>query len=459
MFLFLPAITTVLISFFFPFTYWPEMMNWPWAMSQNWIPYKDISIIFTPLVLYLLHFTGEVVGFGPLNLRLTALILQLIINLILILITYHQTQNKKIALVVGILHAYLIMSFEANAIYPELLAAPLLLISYFFQQSFIEKENLNKMFFSGFFMALVLMTKQSFAYVLPEFIFFLSYLCITKHKRLSEIVKITFIFTAPIVFVFISFFLHLHTLEALDDFYIWAIKFVSLLPHLENQAGVSDWLFPHPKHIPLLLAFYILATIIVIRTKNFMVTFMLVWMVLSSLLIVPRFAYNHLLSTLSFFLLIIGKGLDYYHRFTIKKIFIIIVVIIIAWPICKKTYIESRSYLEPDIVQLGTWIKQTYPTQSLYILNAPEQLYFLSGKLPSFKPWIQQLPWQTAFYDKEFTKVFFTNTPDIIITQDYKYNTFKPKIFTEFNQNYEKKFTFQLKYEGLIHVYEKNNSN
>ncbi len=433
--IFIPPIFHVLASFSFTFTYWPEMLDWPRAMAQGWLPYRDFTMIYTPLIPLLIMLSGKIFGFTPLNLHLLGTFLLALTNALLVFAAYRLTRNKIISLLLGGLYLYLTLAFEGNTLAPANLLTPLFFGICLLQLSYLKNNKTVLLFLSGILMGLAFLTKQTTAYVLPEFPLLLSYLYF-KRRRVRLIAPAFKAFVFPLLLIITFFLLILISLNILGDFYNWGVKFSLLLPTLTQKAKVSDILFPSSRHIPLLLGFCFLALSVVILRKNFISFFLFSWIILISLFIFPRFAYAHLLPAIAVFLLLIAEIYPLSKKKPLALAAAFIIIFLMAWPIFKKTRLESRTYLEPDIILMADYLSKTYPSSSLYIINSPEQIYFLTDKLPAVKPWVEQLPWQMAYFNQEFTLAFKTTPPDIVLYTPYKTNEFSPSLVPYLKENY-----------------------
>ena len=67
----------------FNFTAWPEMLAWPYLILQGWLPYKDIAIAHTPLLLIILAGYFKVFTLGIFQLKVFTWILISINTLLL----------------------------------------------------------------------------------------------------------------------------------------------------------------------------------------------------------------------------------------------------------------------------------------------------------------------------------------------------------------------------------------
>jgi len=52
------------------FTAWPEMLFWPYLMLKGWLPYRDIAIAHTPVLLADLTIFFKIFGLGLLQLKI-----------------------------------------------------------------------------------------------------------------------------------------------------------------------------------------------------------------------------------------------------------------------------------------------------------------------------------------------------------------------------------------------------
>src|SRR3972149_3122375 len=49
------------------FTAWPEMLFWPYLILHGWLPYRDIAIVHTPLLVIVLSIFYNFAGVGILQ--------------------------------------------------------------------------------------------------------------------------------------------------------------------------------------------------------------------------------------------------------------------------------------------------------------------------------------------------------------------------------------------------------
>ena len=98
------------------FTAWPEMTFWPYLILKGWLPYKDIAIAHTPLLLLDLSIFYKLFGVGVLQLKLYTWILVLLTDLTLFFVVKRIWDEKKailsLAFYVSLQFFYYIMMNE-----------------------------------------------------------------------------------------------------------------------------------------------------------------------------------------------------------------------------------------------------------------------------------------------------------------------------------------------------------
>ncbi len=378
---FLPIIVIFFASFLLPFVYWPEMLNWPFWISQGLLPYRDIAIVHTPLLLYVLTVFYKFLGFSPFTLHIFG-------SLLLTATTYLVAKISQ-SVLAGFLFAFLAFSFNGNHVWFESLLAPLLLAVYLFQRRFVVERKNWLLFMSGIFLLLAILTKQTTLYVFPAMIpFFL------KLRRLPKLIFL------PVIFISL--------LLLWPGFYYWAIRFVFLKPFINDSAN-AFMLLPNIRQTLLLIGLFSTALIPLLKDRKFEVASTFLWMVFSLLFAFPRFDYFHLIPSLAFLTILIGKN---------KKLVLVSVIIgvVIFW----KNFTYTHTFLEPEIIKIADTVSKNYSQKTLLVVNGPDQLYFLTRKLPADLPWLPQLPWYLAYYsDNQFLADIKKASADIIIAGPY----------------------------------------
>src|SRR5258708_3914874 len=133
------------------FTFWPEMILYPYLMLHNFVLFKDIINPYFPLLSVILWLYFQVVGLSILNLKILTWLVILISDGALIYsmrFFYKKRRDQLISLLVFIL---LQIYFGGNGLWFELMLAPFILLSlilvYFYPQN-LKKIIISAILFS-----------------------------------------------------------------------------------------------------------------------------------------------------------------------------------------------------------------------------------------------------------------------------------------------------------------------
>jgi len=253
--LILPVSIFILASFSFPFIYWPEMMNYPFFLHLGWLPYKDWSMVYTPILPYTLKFFYDLFGYRPETLHLFGTVLGAITT------TLIARKSKSILAAIFFIISYL--AFGGNSVWFDIFLTPLIILMYYSPVP-------------AFLFGLCVLTKQTSFYLLPPI--------------LLPVIKKPFWF----LFLLFLFFIYLILNNILFDFLNWGVKFVFLLP--KN----GDLLWPTIKQSFVVLAFLI--SLLLTNNKK-----AIIFSLFSLLFAFPRFEFFHLIPFLAIFTIAVSN--------------------------------------------------------------------------------------------------------------------------------------------------------
>ena len=230
-------------------------MNYPYFIHLGWLPYKDWSMVYTPILPYTLKYFYDIFGYRPETLHLFGTIIGALTTLLIF------RKSKSLIAVIFFIISYL--AFGGNSVWFDIFLTPLIILIYYSPQP-------------AFLFGLCVLTKQTAFYILPPI--FMS------------------VFKKPLwFFILIAlFFIYLITNNTLFDFLNWGVKFVFLLP----KAG--DLLLPTLKQSFVVLAFIIP----LLLTKNKKA---IIFSLFTLLFAFPRFEFFHLIPFLSIFTIACAK--------------------------------------------------------------------------------------------------------------------------------------------------------
>lgn len=439
-----------------PFVWWPEMLNWPFFINNGWSVYKDILIVHTPLLLFVLSVAYRIFGYQAGVLQMVGIILLFLSNLLIGTIVFRLTKSSKLAVFGSCLFLILSFAFEGNHVWFESLVMPLLLSVFYFQWEYFQVKQAKYLFVSGVFLGLAMLTKQTVAYVLPAVgIVFLVFNYHAKHRWIESLKEFV-ILTFPSIAIILVFLFSLWRIGLLGDFYYFAVKFVFFKPFVAD--GLNSYLlFPNKRQLFILVILVATAGYAVIKRKKPLDYALFFWFFFSIFFAFPRFEYWHLLPAIGFYCILLGVCFDRLASFA--KVALIFTIFILAGALIRKNLIYTHTFLEPEIVYAASYLKNNYSHESVYILNGPDQLYFLIGKTPGVKPWIPQLPWVIPFYGQERMVADIRQSfPDIIIYQEYLtkpvagLGSWRPHGVLEYFKN---NYVFKENLPGNIQVWER----
>jgi hypothetical protein len=352
------------------FTAWPEMLAWPYLILQGWLPYRDIAIAHNPLLLLDLVVFFKIFGLGVLQLKIYTWIL-IVINMGLMYFVADKFWNKKNAVVTSIFYVLLLIVFEGNGLWFDLALTPFAILLYYFirQKSYL---------WSGIIFALGFLTKQTFIYFAIPVVFSL-----IKEKK--DLIKKIEKLTIGLLLVFIPFVLVMQLLGMLDDYYKWAIEFgIFYLPNAVGQVS-----------LPTIKQLLFGATPFLIFVFN---PSLLIWSVVGTLGVYPRFEFFHFQPALPFVALVFS-GFILSNKSKYLKFVVLLVASIFLSVGIKRQLGNNTRFYESDMQKVSSLITNQYPPiTSLYVINYWDNLYALTNTLPP-KPLIPYIPWYLNYKD------------------------------------------------------------
>lgn len=404
--------TLVLIglgSILTPFVYWPEMLNWPFFMLSGWLPYRDIAIVHTPLLLWVLEFIYRIFG-------LSATVLHVFGTMILIVsswLIYKFSGGKHLSGVVGALvFGSLSLAFQGNTIWFESALTPILLLALFLMEKSLISPKVSFAIGLGLTLSGGFWIKQTTLFLMPALLLFFVFLF-----RKFNLRALLFVFIIGAIFgvaglIMLAIF---SGMEVLRPFYYWAVQFVFL--KMGSASGEFSYvLFPTVFQTLILGVFILCGLFIWLKNRNSSNTLLLTFFICSLLFSFPRFEYFHLIPALGFMGMMLSR-LNYRKSYVAAVMLVIVGMgILVFW----RTNKNIHTFVDADSILLAKVINEKYPGKSVFVFNGPDELYFLSRRTPAVKPWVPQLPWYFHYYgDNNFFRDFSVNPPDLIIMRPF----------------------------------------
>ena len=404
------------------FTAWPEMLFWPHLILKGWLPYRDIAIVHTPVLLFDLTIFYKIFGVGLIQLKAYTWILILITDALVFWVA-KKLWGYKEAVLALLFYIPFQLFYEGNGLWFDLALAPLALLAYY---SLKQKKYL----WVGIWWGLAFLTKQTaFWFLIP---IGLALVKDFRAKRIKSVVLGTLIIFGVASFVFLA-------LGIWRDFIRWAFEFgVWQLPRAQGQI-----------HLPgirqlftTLLPFVVLVPLFFEKgRKNLDVV---VWALFGLLGAYPRFELFHFQPALPF--LAIGAGIVLVRFIGRKSVLVLLALgyLVLIYVLVGKLWLKGTRFFEPEVLEVAAYIKKnTNPGQEIYVVNAWDSLYALSDTLPAIRPWIPHLSWYMELpgVQEEMVSDLTQNHPRLIVQGEYEkegLGAYKPAKVTQFiSQNYK----------------------
>jgi hypothetical protein len=417
---FLLLIAVVSVHLFFLskllFTAWPEMLLWPYLWLHGILPYKDVAIVHTPLLLMKLSVWYGLFGVGITQLKIFTWIL-IIFTDILVFWVSKKLWNQKTALIILSTFAFWQIFFDGNGLWFDLLLAPLAVLTFYF-------VSRKKYIWAGIFWAIAFFTKQTAVFFLIP----IGYVLV-KNSRLKIQNYKNFTFGA--LSVVAIFAIILGSFGILPDFYKWAINFgIFVLPRAQGQIqlpGIRNFLIaasPFAIFIPFLYKK---------QTRNINI---LLWAIAGCLGAYPRFEYFHFQPAIPFLAMSAGTTIMEVKDWPVK-VFIYIYILgglLLFTNYLVRNYDKGTRFYEQDVTDVSSYVKSnTKPGDKIFVMNWWDNIYALTGTMPATDPWVPQLSWYqevSGIQEKEVANLE-ASRPAIIVLQDYSeagLASYKPQI-------------------------------
>ena len=420
---FLILILHLVLLFNLKFTPWPEMLLWPYLILKGWLPYQDIAIAHTPVLLADLAIFGKIFGVGLVQLKVYTWILILATDAIVYFVA-KKLWNIKTALLALAFYIPLQIFYDGNGLWFDLALAPLALLTFYN----LKKENY---LWAGIWWGISFFTKQTaFWFLFPIFVLLIKGNLFTGLKT----------FIKGIFFVLVPGFVIFYALGFLPEFLFWAVRFgIGKLPVSLGQIHL-------PTVRQFLTATFPLALIILAKVRLGKPSLTLIfWSVFGALGVFPRWELFHFQPALPFVAMSLATAAVGFSRFKIseKAIFLLglgLFSIVIVRQLVRDWRAEDR-FFEKDTLEVSAYVKNhTRKSEEIFVLNAWDNIYALSETIPATRPWVPHLPWYLELPGVQEGMVadLSETIPNIIVMREYEGGDYRPLLINEFiSRNYE----------------------
>ena len=390
------------------FTAWPEMLAWPYLILKGWLPYRDIAIAHTPLLLADLTVFNKIFGVGLWQLKAYTWILILISDYFVYFVA-RRFWDKKTTLVALLFYIPFQLFYEGNGLWFDLALAPLVLAAYYS----LKKENY---LWAGVWLGVSIMTKQTAIWFLVPAAW------MVYSKKSSELLSRLTLFLEGFFTAVVPVFLLASILKILPNLIEWTVNFgIFYLPKAPGQILLPTFRQLASSFFP----FLILLPIILQKERKYLEV--AVWALVGVLGVYPRFELFHFQPAIPF--LAIGAATIYSRA--PKKVsvnwstiilwgYLVLTLVLVGKFVIREWKMGDR-FFDPDVLQVSSLIINYQPS-TVFILNYWDSIYALSGTIPATKPLVPYLPWYLEYKNLkgQIAKDLILNKPDIIVKGIYQ---------------------------------------
>ncbi|MDO8619130.1 MAG: glycosyltransferase family 39 protein [Candidatus Daviesbacteria bacterium] len=422
------------------FTAWPEMLSYPYLLSNGFSLYKDLVAPYTPVLILLETLFFKLFGFSPEVLKILTWILILLADLLMYLILRNFTQSK---ILIGIFLSIFITLqsfFDGNMLWFDFASEIPLLASLLFIQIWLKKGQARNLFMVGFFLGLAFLVKQIALIYFP--VFAVVYLYHRRKIIAGELVN----FVSGAVVAVLPFLLYLIVSSSLIDFWLWSVYYP--VTFWSQFPGYTDFNLSTARLKISLLLLLPLIPILFFHRKvisNKTLVFTCAFFVTSLIAVYPRFSFFHLQPPIAFLVLLFAQIFSMLSS-SPKKIYLILIIAIslsLVSLIFKNEVGNGIRFYGEEEKQLAEIIKQkTKPDEKIWLQGPISLEYVLAGRQPS-KPWLDNFGWYLEIpgvqeeiisgMEEDQTKFVFWQVPQP--GNWYAIGTYQPKQVTDFIRN------------------------
>ena len=427
----------LLLLVYLKFTAWPETLLWPFLMIKGWLPYSNIAIAHTPLLLVKLAIFFKLFGVGIIQLKAFTWLIILLLDALIFLVA---KKLWKIRIAVFVTAAFVLWQLfvEGNGLWFDLFMAVSAFVSFYFVQK-------KKWLLAGVFFAAAAISKQTAVWFLLPIVWQM-----VGDKKL--VIKSITRFAAGSLAVFVPSLLLLWFSGILPSFYNWAVNFgIFILPkaqgqvHLPGIKNLAVAAFPFLVFLPLLF-----------NNKNLkgtplsLKTSLAIWAFAGSLGAYPRFEYFHFQPAVPFLAIASGLVLSEFKKIKGSwKVFLSLYLagsLILFAGFFMRNWREGTRFFEADVSEVASYVRNnTKPNDKIFVLNWWDNIYALADREPSVNPWVPQLSWYMEIpgIQERIVADLMTSPPKFIIYYPYTKSGLSsyipPKVFEYITSHYSLK--------------------
>jgi len=399
------------------------MLSYPYLRNNGYLLYKDMIHPYPPVLAMALSIVYKLFGYKLIALKVFTWLIILANDILIFLISKKLTKSFKFSVLSLAFYVTIQPFLEGNQLWFDLAIVPTVLFSTYY---LLQK----KYFWSGLFLGAAILTKQTAGLYL---IFGMAYIA-CKEKNFKKVLEFVI---GPII-LFAILIVRLITEGAILGFFNWTLIYpLTLFSKFQGyvQMALSG-------HQWLILVLLVIPVIPVLFIRKFsLITF---YLLLSFIMIYPRFSFFHFQPGLAFIAIFYGVFLSRVRFFyMLHATYYILLFVLICLPVLKTDWQkEARFWGNEEIKTAGIISQKTNPKDLIYLLGPQSGLYVFSGRLPP-KPWTDNYVWYLEIpgIQEGIIKMWKENKPEIVFTNNiqagnwYDLGTYRPQKIVDWIRN------------------------
>ena len=413
------------------FTAWPEMLSYPYLRNNGYLLYKDMIHPYPPVLTMALSVIYKLFGYKLIVLKIFTWLIILANDVLIFLIVKKLTKSFKFSVISLMLYVLTQPFLEGNQLWFDLAIVPSVLLGLLFL--------LNKKYFlSGLSLGVAILTKQTTGLFLILWGLFI----LIKEKKLKPLINLI---AGPVI-LFVILLVRLVTEGTVSGFLNWTLIYP--FTWWSKFPGYVQMMLTKREIIVIGLLLVPLILLVVKLKRNFLKDNNLIILgsslLVSSILVYPRFSFFHLQLSIAFCAILYGVFLSKFKfPYILHATYYILLFVLICIPVLKTGWGKEARFWREDEERAAEVIKrETKINDLVYLLGPQSGLYVLSGRLPP-KPWVDNYIWYLEIpgvqegiikrWEENIPKVIFTN--NVMPGNWYDLGTYRPKKIVDWIRN------------------------
>lgn len=340
------------------FTAWPEIFSFPYFFNNGFNLYKDMVHPYTPLLTMCLAYLYKIFGYNILVVKIFTYFLILVNDLLIFKITLKFTKNNRWGIFAVIFYVLTQSFLDGNQLWFDFVISTPILVSLWFVIN-------KKYFWSGVAFAIAFLIKQN------SLLFLLLALMFThKIKNLFKLLLGAFLPIVPLI-------IYLYLSNSLTDFFNWVLiypsKYWTSFPNYVQ-------LIPSNKQLLIFIIIFLPAIYLAFKNKTKEYVMLLGSLIISTILIYPRFSFFHFQTGIAILAIIFGIASSNFPKKYYLHLYLIILTLLLP-----KNWGNSARFIDDNKLSVEK-------SAIIYLLGPHSLNYVINNSLPP-KPWIDNYGW------------------------------------------------------------------